>query len=222
MARHARRGTCAASSSSASVRGTRWERVASKGLHQARCAHPPGGVRGVPTPSVRALQAGVYSCGGGRVTLVTRDGSTPPQVCKAARYVSRPRHMRRAARLARQGNSSESPDSRRTVPRAVQHGGQPILRVVWMAGDTLGQAVGGLATWARTACVIVRPRTDPLCGLVWRRKVQSSDTCRGGMHRWCVCTGGTAGEWCCALHPLSRHEPAPGKAGATCGSAWSA
>jgi hypothetical protein len=103
---------------------------------------------------------------------------------------------------ARQGNSTEAPggceSSRRLphalVPCAVQHGGQPSPWVAWCAGDMLGQD----AQWTR--CVSLYSSRLWVCwptryahttsgerapwgARVWvgvERKVQSSDTCRGG------------------------------------------
>ena len=92
--------------------------------------------------SVSAPRAGVYSRGeGSSVSQVARDGLTLPCAREVTRSVSRPRCAWLATRLARQGNSAESPVSHRAMPYAMQRGGQPTLGEARRAGDMLSQAV---------------------------------------------------------------------------------
>ena len=102
------------------------------------------------------------------------------------------------------------------VPCAVQHGGQPSLWVARCAGDMLSQD----AQWTRC----VSPHSSRLW-VCWptrcSRTVELVGRCGAEGAELRHLPGGMSGiaVWCCAL---SRHEPAPGNAGAACVSAWSA
>lgn len=102
-----------------------------------------------------------------------RDGLT---LSSASLHVSA---QERAPRSARQGNSMEAPVSRRAMPCAVQHEGQPTSGGRGGQGTRWAKTPRGLAALARTAFACVRTLADSSRMSWCRRKVQSSDTCRG-------------------------------------------